>query len=97
MSLGKQDVEKVANLVAIQVADEQTEQVAQQLNNILALFAQMEAVDTDNIVPMAHPLEQMQPLRKDQVTESNLRDQLAAIAPAFDCEKGVYLVPQVIE
>jgi len=97
VSLGKQDVEKVANLVAIQVEAHQTEQVAQQLNNILDLFAQMQAVNTDEIAPMAHPLEQVQPLREDKVTEQNLREKLAAVAPDFDREKGVYLVPQVIE
>ena len=97
MSLEKQEVEKVANLVALQVEDAQAEVLAQQLNTILDLFAQMEAVNTDEVAPLAHPLEQMQPLRADQVTEVNLRDKLAKVAPAFDEEEGVYLVPQVIE
>ncbi len=97
MSLGRDDVEKVANLVALQVDAAQADQMTQQLNNILDLFAQMQAVETDEIAPLAHPLEQVQRLRKDAVTEQNIREKLAAVAPAFDREKGVYLVPQVIE
>lgn len=95
MSLGQKEVEKIANLVAIEVAPEQEQAVAEQLSNILDLFSQMQAVDTQAVAPMAHPLEQEQRLREDAATEGNIRDKLAAIAPAF--EEGVYLVPQVIE
>ena len=97
MSLGRDDVEKVANLVALQVDAAQADQMTQQLNNILDLFAQMQAVETDDIAPLAHPLEQVQRLRDDAVTEDDIREKLAAVAPDFDREKGVYLVPQVIE
>lgn len=45
--------------------------------------------------PMAHPLDAVQKLRPDVVTETNQRDAFQAIAPAT--EDGLYLVPKVIE
>jgi aspartyl-tRNA(Asn)/glutamyl-tRNA(Gln) amidotransferase subunit C len=44
---------------------------------------------------MAHPLDQMQRLRPDAVTESDQRDAFQAIAP--QTEAGLYLVPKVID
>ena len=55
----------------------------------------MADVDTAGIVPMAHPLDQVQRLRADVVTETNQREQFQAIAPQV--EAGLYLVPKVIE
>jgi aspartyl-tRNA(Asn)/glutamyl-tRNA(Gln) amidotransferase subunit C len=55
----------------------------------------MNQVDVTGVEPMAHPQELMQPLRTDQVSESNQRDKFQAIAPAT--QDGLYLVPKVIE
>ena len=44
---------------------------------------------------MAHPLDMVQRLRPDAVTEDNRREAFQAIAPAVD--NGLYLVPKVIE
>jgi aspartyl-tRNA(Asn)/glutamyl-tRNA(Gln) amidotransferase subunit C len=44
---------------------------------------------------MAHPLDQMQRLRDDAVTEIDQRDHFQAIAPQTDA--GLYLVPKVID
>jgi aspartyl-tRNA(Asn)/glutamyl-tRNA(Gln) amidotransferase subunit C len=55
----------------------------------------MSAVDTENVSPMAHPLDTTQRLRKDEVTETNQREHFQQIAPSV--EEGLYLVPKVIE
>jgi aspartyl-tRNA(Asn)/glutamyl-tRNA(Gln) amidotransferase subunit C len=44
---------------------------------------------------MANPLDAIQRLRTDEVTQSNRREAFQAIAPAV--ENGLYLVPRVIE
>ncbi|HAS75845.1 MAG TPA: Asp-tRNA(Asn)/Glu-tRNA(Gln) amidotransferase GatCAB subunit C, partial [Marinobacter adhaerens] len=65
------------------------------LGNILDLVDQLAAADTDSVEPMAHPLNAVQRLRADEVTETNQREAFQAIAPAT--ENGLYLVPRVIE
>ena len=95
MSLAHSEVEKIAQLAAIAIQPNDVDAVGQKLSNILNLFAQLAAADTDNIDPMAHPLDQAQRLRDDVVAETDQREKFQAIAPAV--EDGLYLVPKVIE
>ena len=95
MALERSDVEKIAHLARIGLNDADIPRTTEALNSILGLIDQMQAVDTSGIEPLAHPLEASQRLRADVVTERNNRETYQAIAPAV--EKGLYLVPKVIE
>lgn len=95
MSLGKTEVEYISNLAAIDVSENEVDEVAAKLSNILDLFSQMQAADTDDVAPMAHPLDQVQRLREDVVTATDQHEKLQSVAPAV--EQDMYLVPQVIE
>ena len=95
MSLDKNDVEKIAHLARLAIAEDDIPGYATSLSSILELVEQMNAVDTDSISPMAHPQDAYQRLREDVVTEENQREHFQKIAP--EVEKGLYLVPQVIE
>ncbi len=95
MSLQKEDVEKIAHLARLKIADSEIDTYARQLSNILAFVEQMNEIDTDGVEPMAHPQDLVARLRPDQVTESNQRDAFQQIAPCV--KNGLYLVPQVIE
>lgn len=95
MSLDKNDVEKIAHLARLAIAEDDIPGYATSLSSILELVEQMNAVDTDNISAMAHPQDAYQRLREDVVTEKNQREHFQQIAP--EVEKGLYLVPQVIE
>ena len=95
MSLTKQDVENIAHLARLAIDDADIPNYANNLSNILELVEQMNAIDTTDVEPMAHPLDAVQRLRKDDVTEQNQRDHYQQIAP--HTEAGLYLVPKVIE
>lgn len=95
MSISPEDVLKIANLARLKISKEEVEKYAVDLSNILSLVDQMNAVDTKDIEPMAHPQDVTQRLREDIVTETNQRDKFQTIAPR--AEKGLYLVPKVIE
>ncbi|AOY87075.1 asparaginyl/glutamyl-tRNA amidotransferase subunit C [Marinobacter salinus] len=95
MTISREDIEKVAVLARIRVDDEQVSALESDLGNILDLVDQLSAADTDNVEPMAHPLNAVQRLRPDEITETNQREAFQAIAPAT--ENGLYLVPRVIE
>jgi aspartyl-tRNA(Asn)/glutamyl-tRNA(Gln) amidotransferase subunit C len=95
MTLARSDVEKIAHLARLAISGEECARYAAELSNILDLVAQMDAVDTTGVAPMAHPLHMVQRLRPDVVTEPNQRERFQAIAPLTD--SGLYLVPKVIE
>jgi aspartyl-tRNA(Asn)/glutamyl-tRNA(Gln) amidotransferase subunit C len=95
MAIDQDEIAKIAELARIRIAHEQIGQVTGRITEILHMVDQLQAVDTSSVEPMANPLDATQPLRSDEVTESNRRDAFQAIAPAV--ENGLYLVPKVIE
>jgi len=95
MALKEDDVRKIAHLARLAVDDADIPQYVRELSRVLELVEQMSTVSTDNVQPLAHPLDESQRLRKDEVTEINERDHFQSIAPAT--EDGLYLVPKVIE
>jgi len=95
MSLSSDDVAKIAHLARLAVDPADTESLSRDLSNILDLVEQMQAVDTEGVQPMAHPLEMRQRLRRDEVTETNQRELYQSNAP--QAENGLFLVPKVIE
>ena len=95
MSIARTDIEKVANLARIAISEADIAETTSRINRVLELVDQLQAADTAGIEPMAHPLDAVQRLRPDQVTETNRRDEFQNIAPAT--EAGLYLVPKVIE
>ena len=71
MSLEKSDVEKIAHLARLAIDEKDVPEYAKNLSNILDLVEQMSSVNTDDVTPMAHPLDATQRLRPDEVTETN--------------------------
>ena len=89
-------VKRIAQLSRIALPDAELPQVAGQLERIFALVAEMQAVPTEGIEPMAHPLDLQQPLRPDALRQECLsREELMASAPRV--QDGLFLVPKVIE
>ena len=95
MSLDSSEVKKIAHLARLAIDENDIPQYAHNLSNILQLVEQMNAVDTEGVVPMSHPLDALQRLREDVVTETDQREHFQNIAPST--VDGLYLVPRVIE
>lgn len=95
MALNKTEIEKIAHLARLHISESETHEVTTRITDILALIDQMQSVDTDAVEPLAHPLDLVQRLRADKITEENQRDKLQQLAPAS--EDGLYLVPKVLD
>jgi aspartyl-tRNA(Asn)/glutamyl-tRNA(Gln) amidotransferase subunit C len=95
MSLSAEDVNKIAWLGRLAIDADKVDAYARDLSGILDFVEQMSAVDTTHVAPMAHPLDQAQRLRPDEITETDRRSAFQAHAPLV--EAGLYLVPKVIE
>lgn len=78
------EIKQIAHMARIGLSDKELPKY-QDLNNILELVAQIEAIDTSQVEPMQHPIDLHQRLRPDEVTEI-ARD-----------ESTLYLVPNVFE
>jgi aspartyl-tRNA(Asn)/glutamyl-tRNA(Gln) amidotransferase subunit C len=95
MALSKRDVEYIAHLARLEVSDDEIADYVGKLSKIIDFVAELGEIDTDGVVPMAHPLDMSQRLRPDAVTEDNQRDLFQANSAAV--AEGYYRVPRVIE
>lgn len=89
------EIERLAALAQLDLAQADAERLGGELTRILEFVRQLEAAATDRVEPLTHPLELSQPLRPDQVTETVDRERCQRNAPRT--EAGYYLVPRVIE
>ena len=99
MALTQRDIERVAQLARLRLRPDETEHTLSQLNGFFRLVAQMDAINTDGVEPLAHPAavlgEVALRLRDDIASEPNQREASQRSAPAV--ENGLFLVPKVIE
>ncbi len=95
MSLKLADVHRIAHLARIEITDAQAQETADQLNDILNMIERIARVDTTGVSPMSHPLDGVQRLRPDAVTEEPDRERNMGNAPAR--RDGLFLVPRVVE
>ncbi len=95
MALTTSDIQRLAQLARLKVGGEQEQAVLQQLNDVFGLIEQLRAAPTQGIAPMTHLHDMSLRLRADEVSETNHREAYQQPAPLV--EKGLYLVPKVIE
>jgi len=95
VDLSVEDVKKIAALARIEIEQQDIDGYVRDLAGILGLVGQLNTAETDEVTPMAHPMDQVQRLRVDQVTEQDQRELFQSQAPQV--ESGLYLVPKVID
>ena len=95
MAVEQTEIEKIAELARVRISDAEIGEVTDRISSILDMVSQMQAVDTSAIEPMANPLDALQRLRADEITETDQHAAFQAIAPAVEAD--LYLVPRVVE
>jgi aspartyl-tRNA(Asn)/glutamyl-tRNA(Gln) amidotransferase subunit C len=92
-TLSRADVEHVAHLARLGLADEDLTRLEGELNHILDQYAILARLDTDPIPPTAQTIELENILREDVVRPSLAVEEALANAPARD---GDYVVVPAI-
>ena len=96
MALTREQIDTIAHLARLSLNEAEVPVYQQSLSSILEFVGQLDAAQTAEVAPMAHPLPGLsQRLRPDEITEKDLRERYQANAPQV--EAGLYLVPKVIE
>ena len=93
--MDKDTIIKIADLAKIEIKQDQINDIASSLEKILNLVDEMNSINTDNVKPMAHPLNLKQESRKDKVLEINNRDLFQKDNKYTD--NGYYKVPKIID
>lgn len=95
MSLGLDDVYRIAELAHVGINEEAAQRMQAELNDIFKMIERIQAVDTEGVEPMMHPHDGVQRFREDKVVFGNNREENMKNAP--EEFEGLFLVPQVIE
>ena len=95
MKITPEQVDYVALLGRLSLDQEERAKYQAQLDDILKYMDMLGEVDTDDVEPMAGPVELYTPLREDRVRPSLAHEDALANAPA--CEGTSFRVPKVIE
>jgi aspartyl-tRNA(Asn)/glutamyl-tRNA(Gln) amidotransferase subunit C len=95
VTLQLEDIHKLGQLARLRIEPAEVDDLVAKLSDILAFVDQLKAVDMSAVTPMAHPLDRPQRLRPDRVTETDQHELYQQNAPQV--ERGLYLVPKVIE
>jgi aspartyl-tRNA(Asn)/glutamyl-tRNA(Gln) amidotransferase subunit C len=95
MAIDAATVRKVAKLARIAEPEDRLEQLASELNGIMAWIEQLGEVDTNGVEPMTSAVHMPAPMRQDVVTEGG--DPAKVLSNAPKTVGGFYVVPKVVE
>ena len=93
MSISRKDVERIAELAALHVDEQQLPQLTQQIASIIDYVSQLDAADVGEDAATWLAKAAPQPLRADEVRPADLVRDLKTFAPAF--KEGVFVVPRL--
>jgi aspartyl-tRNA(Asn)/glutamyl-tRNA(Gln) amidotransferase subunit C len=94
MAVTKKDVEKIVELARLKFTDEDLENFTPQMNEILSYMDKLNELDTENVKPLSHPVEQTNVFREDELKPSISTEDALKNAPSKD--EHHFIVPKVI-
>ncbi len=94
MSISSGEVEKVSRLARLRLSPDEVVRLTAEMGQILQYMELLAEVDTDQVHPMAHPVDVTDVFREDRAQASLPREQALANAPNRDDE--CYRVPAVL-
>ena len=95
MSQSDINIQRLSQLSMLDISPAVETKLVTEIEGIISMIETLSSADTVSCAPLAHPLEQTQPLREDIPEACHSRDTLQKIAP--QTEGGLYIVPQFIE
>lgn len=94
MKITREEVENVARLARLELAEEEVNKMTRQLDNILNYVAKLDELDTSGIAVTTHTQNVSNAFRDDEVRESLPREKALANAPKQNGE--AFVVPKII-
>lgn len=95
MLINRKEVEQIAVLAKLRVSESEIDAVAASLDSVVEMINHINEADTDKVKPMANPMDAVQRLRADKVTQTSNKETLLSMATQTD--NDYFLVPTVVE
>ena len=93
--MDKKTVSTIAYLSRLSLNEENEDKITEDLKNIIKFVDQLDEAHTDDIEPLASPLEKTAKTRTDNVTAKNRKEVFLERSPKSN--EDYFLVPRVVE
>jgi aspartyl-tRNA(Asn)/glutamyl-tRNA(Gln) amidotransferase subunit C len=93
--MDKKTVSTIAYLSRLSLNEENEDKITEDLKNIIKFVDQLDGADTNDIEPLANPLEKTAKTRTDNVTAKNRKEVFLERSPKSN--EDYFLVPRVVE
>ncbi len=96
MAFSKQQLQKFADLIKIEISDEKLEKM--NIDSVIDWLDKLQKIDTTGVEPMLNPAEHKLPESPDVVTDGNIREAILANDPdKAGISRGYFAVPKVMD
>ena len=95
MSIDKNTVKHIAKLARISLDDEKIDSLSKDLSSIIKFIEKLNELKTDETKPLTSIINSSLKLRKDEIKDGKIRDQILKNSPEKNDE--FFVVPKVIE
>ena len=93
--MDQKTVSTIAYLSRLSFDEKNEDKITKDLENIIKFVDQLDSADTENIEPLANPLEKTAKTRSDNVTAKNRKEIFLNRSPKSN--EDYFLVPRVVE
>jgi len=95
MSIDKDTVKHISKLARISLDDEKIDSLSKDLSSIIKFIEKLNELKTDKTKPLTSIINSSLKLRKDEIKDGKIRDQILKNSP--ETNKEFFVVPKVIE
>jgi aspartyl-tRNA(Asn)/glutamyl-tRNA(Gln) amidotransferase subunit C len=95
MTIDKETVEKVAHLARLELAEDEKDQMIQDMSKILGFMDKLNEINTSGIEPLVYMTNEINVVREDVVKQEITHEEALQNAPKHD--ENYFLVAKVIE
>ena len=95
MSIDKNTVKHISKLARISLDDEKIDRLSKDLSSIIKFIEKLNELKTDKTKPLTSIINSSLKLRKDEIKDGKIRDQILKNSPEKNDE--FFVVPKVIE
>jgi len=95
MSIDKNTVKHISKLARISLDDEKIDSLSKDLSSIIKFIEKLNELKTDETKPLTSIINSSLKLRKDEIKDGKIRDQILKNSPEKNDE--FFVVPKVID
>ena len=95
MPITPKQIIQISNLARIKIEQDQVHLLTEKIGEVISFVDELTKIDTNEIEPLLNPLDAIQKLRFDKITEVDESEKFLGIAPSV--RKNLFVTPKVID